>query len=198
MSDLPQSKGAGIFKFFISGRPMTKREILHQVKEEVLAGKDRSQVFESYKQSFPRPLHLANFIASIPHEELKGRYRILNYFLLALLILGGIGKLFALITLFKGQNPALAIGLALLGLLVPLALAIEVVKMNGQVYQVIPIFCAAAYLQIVNHFQGIPDALIDAAFITLVLVITLLLKARLFPNIRWFRVKQDAQGNFVF
>jgi len=177
---------------------MDKKQAFRQARADVIAGKDRRTVFETYKAYVPRPLQLATVIASVPNPERKRRYFALNIFLLILLILAGAFKFFYLVSLFTGNSVVTAYAVALLGLVVPILCAIGVAKFDGQFYIILPIFCVAGLLQVVTHYQGLLSALLDVSFILLIMVLSILIKAKVFPNLGLGGVKKDASGNLMF
>lgn len=178
---------------------MGNSEIIRQVRQAVHAGQDRRQVFESYKNQVKKPLKVAMTIASIPYPDQKAKYRVLNAVLLALLILAAISKLFSVFGMFQtfGLLPALA--MALVGLIVPIACAVEVYRFNGQIYTLIPIFCVLGFTQILRHYEGDwLGALIDGAFLLVIAGLSLVIKFKVFPHIGMGGVKKDAQGQYLF
>src|SRR5436190_14480470 len=120
---------------------MTKSEIFKQVRAEVRAGKDRKQVFETYKSQIPKPLHLAMVISCVAYPERKKQYEILNLILIALLIVSAILKVLGAAVMFSKYGIGPSIGMSLLSVLVPALCAVEVARWNGQIYFLLPIFC---------------------------------------------------------
>ena len=178
---------------------MGNSEIIRQVRAAVHSGQDRRQVFESYKNQVKKPLKVAMTIASIPYPDLKAKYRVLNAVLLALLVLAAISKLFSVFGMFQtfGLLPALAI--ALVGLIVPIACAVEVYRFNGQIYTLIPIFCVLGWTQILRRYDGDwLGAIIDAVFLLVIGVLSLIIKIKVFPLIGIGGVKKDPQGQYLF
>lgn len=177
---------------------MDKKQALRQARADVLVGKDRREVFETYKAFVPKPMQLATVIVGVPDPELKRQYFIPNLILLILLILAAVLKFFSLFALVQEFGLAASFGLGLLGLIVPVLCAIGVARFEGQFYLILPIFCIAGFLQIINHYHDPISAAIDAAFILAILVLSLLIKKKVFPNFGLKGAKKDPQGNFLF
>lgn len=178
---------------------MGNAEIFRQAREAVHAGQDRRQVYESLKDQIRKPVKLAVTIANIPYPELRQKYRILNTVLFVLLILAALSKLLAVFAMFQSFGMLPALGIALIGLIIPVACAVEVYRFSGQIYTIIPIFCVLGVTQILRRYDGdLVGALIDGAFLLVIAVISLVIKFKVFPNMGMGGVKKDAQGQYLF
>lgn len=178
---------------------MGNSEIIRQVREAVEAGQDRRQVFESYKNQVKKPLKVAMTIANIPYPDLKAKYRVLNAVLLALLVLAAISKLFSVFGMFQSYGLMPALAMALVGLIVPIACAVEVYRFSGQIYMLIPIFCFLGLTQILRRYEGDwLGALIDGVFLLVIAVLSLIIKTKVFPHVGMGGVKKDPQGQYLF
>ena len=178
---------------------MSNSQIYRQAREAVYSGEDRRKVFETYKDQIKKPIKLAMVIANIPNPELKARFRILNMILFILLVIASISKLFLVFHMFLSVGVMPAIGMALIGLIVPIACAVEVFRFSGQIYTLIPIFCALGVTQLVRRFDG--DGLglaIDLVFLLVIAGLSLFIKFKVFPNIGFGGVKKDPQGAYLF
>lgn len=178
---------------------MGNSEIYRRAREAVHAGQDRRQVYDSLKDQIRRPVKLAVAIANIPTPELRAKYRVLNTVLFVLLLLAALSKLLSVFAMFQDFGVLPALGVALLGLLIPVACAVEVYRFSGQIYLLIPIFCLLGLTQILRRYDGdLVGALIDGAFLLLIAALSLVIKFKVFPNIGIGGVKKDAQGQYLF
>jgi len=183
------------WKIFVN---MTKSEIFKQVRADVKAGKDRKQVFETYKNQIAKPLHLAMVITCVAYPERKKQNEFLNLSLIALLIVSAVLKALGAAIMFSQYGIGPSIGMSLLSILVPALCAVEVARWNGQIYFVLPIFCVAAYLQILTHWEEGWPLLIDFALTTAILALSVTIWKKVFPTLKFGGIKKDLQGEFIF
>jgi len=163
------------------------------------AGQDRRKVFETYQSQISRPVQLAMVIASVPEPSRKEAHLLANSALLVLLVVAALTKLLSVFVLFPQFGPVPLIGMALLGIVMPVICAIEVFRFNGQIYMILPIFCAASLMQVLIHEIDSPLGLIiDGGLILAIGGLSLWIKAKVFPNIGLRGVKKDAAGAFIF
>jgi len=178
---------------------MGNSEIIRRAREAVHAGQDRRQVFDSLKDQIHKPVKLAMAIGNIPYPELRARYKALNAVLFVLLLLAALAKLVAAFGMFQSLGALPALGIALLGLVIPVICAVEVFRFSGQIYTLIPIFCLLGLSQILRRYDGdLVGALIDAGFLALIAGLSLFIKFKVFPNVGFSGVKKDPQGQYLF
>jgi len=177
---------------------MGKSQIFRQAREEVRAGQDRRKVFETYQGQIKRPVQLAMVIASIPDPARKEAHLIANSALVVLLVVAALTKLLSVFVLFPQFGPVPLIGLAIIGIILPVICAIEVARFNGQMYWVLPIFCVGSLFQIVAHELDSPlGLLIDGGLVFAIGALSVYIKMKVFPNIGMGGVKKDASGAFI-
>ncbi len=177
---------------------MGKGAILKEAREAVRAGEDRQQVFTRYQGQIARPMHLAVAIAGVPHPGIKEKCQVANVALLILLILAAVSKVWLVISIFPSLGVFPLLGLAVVGVLLPAACAIEVARFNGQIYALIPLFCLMSVFQIAMHFNGdVLGLVLDTLFLTVIAVLSLWIKRKAFPNFGLGGVKKDAQGQYL-
>jgi len=178
---------------------MGKSQIFRQARDEVRAGQDRRKVFETYQSQISRPVQLAMVIATVPEPSRKEAHLLANSALVVLLVVAALTKLLSVFVLFPQFGPVPLIGMALIGIAMPVLCAVEVARFNGQIYMILPIFCVAALMQVLIHELNSPLGLIiDGSLILGIGGLSLWIKAKVFPNIGLGGVKKDASGGFVF
>ena len=104
-----------------AGVPLTRREILKAAIKERQAGKPAEEVYKTYQGQVRPNNALAVAISSVADPERKRRYAVLNYVLVALLVLAALSKM------FSNLSP----GLMVLGLIVPLYFAYAIARFDG-------------------------------------------------------------------
>lgn len=170
----------------------SKRESLKAAMEEVRAGKPRQEVFAAYQPQVSPDKHLAFAIATIPAPERIPQGEKFNKILFGLLVFAAITK--GLSALMMGS-----VFMLLLGLLVPVAFAIGVYKHEGYSYVFLPLItglgAATALLKMTDEGAWM---LVEAALLGVMCWLALQVKSRVFPNIGWFSVRKDAQGNYLW
>jgi len=177
---------------------MTKRELVRAVQKDVKDGKDRRQVFETYKEQFPKPVHLAAAIAGIAKAEERKKYQGLNLVLVVLLVLAGLLKAVGVWVVLSASSMALAGVLSLISLLVPLAFAFEVNRFTGGMYGLLTILCGMGMVNILARFQG--DFIgtgIDFVLLGAIMALSIVLRKKLFPGLKLLSVKTDGSGTYV-
>jgi hypothetical protein len=177
---------------------MTKKEAIKAAQADVKAGKDRKQVFETYKAMVPRPLHLATAIASVPRGEAMKVNKMLNIALVTLLVIAGLLKAVGVLGMLLGTNVLLAVGLAILSVGVPFLFAYEVNRFNGQIYGILTLLAGATLLNVLIRLQEAPvPSLLFAALIGAILALSILIRTRAFPAFKAFGLKTDGSGNYL-
>lgn len=177
---------------------MTQRQILKQAQSDVRAGKERRAVFETYHTQIKNPDHLATAIASVAHAERKEKYKGLNLLLALLLFLAaGTTAFTALFIALATKSLAIGLGVFLLGIIVPVVMAIGVLRYEGQVYGFLLIICGINLLNTLLKFTELGVwILIEVAFLAAIISLAWLVKSKLFPNLGLFKVKKDASGQY--
>jgi hypothetical protein len=176
---------------------VTQREITRAVQDEVKSGKDRMQIFEAYRAQFPKPAVLAAVIAGTAREEDRTKYRILNLFLVVLLVLSGVLKVFT-IWADVPENPLLATGVSVVGLAISLGFAYAIYTFTGAMYGLIALLAGLSLLNTVLHVQEDPiGTAVSVIFLGSILCLSVVLRRRLFPGLKLFGVKKDGAGQYL-
>ncbi len=165
---------------------------------DVRAGKPRQDVFDAYKAQVSPVKHLAFSIASVADPERMKQGAALNKILFGLLVLAAATKALMALAMF-GTSFVGGLVMLLLGLFVPIAFAIAVRKFDGQVYPFLMLLAGvgAARALLLMTEQG-PWMLVDAAILGAIAVLAFRVQRIVFPNMNWFAVRKDAQGDFVW
>jgi len=170
----------------------SKSEAQKAAMADVRAGKPRQEVFATYQSQVSPEKHLAFSIASVADPERFKQGAKLNNILFGLLVFAAITK--AITALMMGSFFML-----LLGLFVPVVFAIGVRKVDGQVY---PLLMLVAGVGALHSLLQMGDAgawmLLDVALLGAIGWLAFQMQRIVFPNINWFKVRQDAQGNYVW
>jgi predicted RND superfamily exporter protein len=170
----------------------SKAELQKAAMADVRAGKPRQEVFEAYRSQVSPEKHLAFSIASVADPERMRQGAKLNNILFGLLVFAAVTK--AITGLMMGSMLMLV-----LGLLVPVAFAIGVRKVDGQIY---PLLMLLAGLGAVTSLLKMTDEgawmLLDVALLGIIGGLAFQVQRIIFPNINWFAVRKDAQGNYLW
>jgi len=183
-----------------------KSEIFRQAKEEVLAGKDRHAVFAAYQGQITRPIQLAMVLSSIARPENKAKAHMANTLLIFLLVIVAVLKTVGLLETFSYLGLLPAIMIAMVGIVIPMLCAVEAYRWNGQIYMILPLFCFAAFVQLLREWlesraqlgmMGLVILGTVFGLFALVLFLSIYIKKTVFPGIAGLGPKKDAQGQFV-
>lgn len=176
---------------------MGRNAILKEVVKERKNGRPPEEVYRQYQGQIKPDKALAMAIASVPDPELKQRYAIPNYVLVALLIVAAVFKVVSVF--FLGLPPAFVIGVLILGVVVPVIFAIAVYQFDGRVYPILVILCIVNMLNvIVRNEDSFLTILPDLVFLGVIVAMTLYVKSKIFPNIGFLSVKKDHEGNYAW
>lgn len=176
----------------------SKSELQRAAMAEVRAGKPRQDVFATYRTQVSPEEHLAFSIASVADPARVQRGSQLNTILFGLLIFAAVTKAVLALPYFEVSFLRGLFMLAL-GLLIPVAFAIGVRRYDGQVY---PFLMLLAGIGALTALLKMSDEgawmLLDAALLVVIAGLAFRVQRLVFPNIRWFSVRKDAQGNYVW
>jgi hypothetical protein len=176
---------------------MPPRQILKQAQSEVRSGKDRQAVFDAYGGQIKNPAHLAAAIASVVRPEHRQRHGGLNTLLAGLLFTAAGLKALTALVVFSRQSIFIGLGAVLLGILVPIAMAIGVLRFEGQVYGLLILICG---VNLLNTLMKVGElgawVLVDAVFLTAIMALAWTLKNKLFPSLGFLKAKKDASGKY--
>ena len=176
----------------------SKSELQKSAMADVRAGKPRQEVFATYQAQVSPEKHLAFSIASVADPERMKQGAKLNNILFGLLILAAVIKALGALAYF---GTSFLGGLVMLGLgvLIPVAFAIGIRKYDGQVYPLLMLLAAIGALHaLVNMTQKGAWMLLDVALLGVIGWLAFRVQRIVFPNINWFSVRKDAQGNYFW
>ena len=164
--------------------PLKRRAILKTAIKERQAGKPAEEVYKTYQGQVRPNSALAMTIASVADPERKRRYAVLNYVLVALLVLLALGNLM--------------VGAVFFGLCM-LVFAFAIARFDGRVYPLLFLLLLISPLDILVGEKGswllkLPDLILFAAIIAVALVA----QRKIFPNVGPFGVKKSADGSYVW
>ena len=163
---------------------MGRRAILKAAIKERQTGKPAEEVYKTYQGQVRPNSALAMAIASVADPERKRHYAVLNYVLVALLVLLALSNLMAGAVLFG------------LGMLV---FAFAIARFDGRVYPLLFLLLLFNALNILVRGGGsgllkLPDLVLLAAIIAVAFVA----QRKIFPNVGPFGVKKSADGSYIW
>ena len=178
---------------------MTSKSSLQKAAmADVRAGKPRPEVFATYRDRVSPAKHLAFSIASVADPERQKKGVKLNNVLFYLLLFAAATKALLALALF-GTSFVGGLMMLVLGLFVPIALAVAVRKFDGQIY---PFLMLLAGIGAIRALMMITEQgswmLLDAALLAAIALLAFRVQRIVFPNINWFSVRKDPQGDYVW
>lgn len=176
----------------------SKSEVQKAAMADVRAGKPRQEVFTSYQSQVSPEKHLAFSIASVADPERMKQGEKLNNILFGILVFAAVTKALTALAYF-GTSFFGGLVMLALGILVPVAFAIGVRRFDGQVY---PFLVLLAGLGALMALLKMPEEgawmLLDVVMLGAIGWLAFQVQRIVFPNINWFSVRKDAQGNYVW
>ncbi len=168
--------------------PLKRRAILKAAIKERQAGKPAEEIYKTYQGQVRPNFALAFAIASVADPERKRRYAVLNYVLVALLVWGALSKM------FSNLSP----GLIVLGLIVPLYFAYAIARFDGRAYPFLILLLLLNALNVLFEKGNWLLKLSDLVWFAAVIAVAFVAQRKIFPNMRFFRVKKGADGSYVW
>lgn len=163
---------------------------------EVRSGRPRAEVFEAYRARVNPEKHLAFAIASVADPARIPKGEPFNTILFGLLVVAAISKAVLAMAWFEVSFVRGLIMLAL-GLLIPVAFAIAVRRHEGQAYPFLMLLAGIGALRsLIEASEQGAWLLLDAGVLVVIAGLAFQVQRLVFPNIKWFAVRKDAQGNF--
>jgi tetratricopeptide (TPR) repeat protein len=157
---------------------MGRRAILKAAIRERQAGKPAEEIYKTYQGQVRPNSALAMSIASVADPERKRRYAVLNYVLVALLVLLALSNLMA--------------GSVLFGLCM-LVFAFAIARFDGRVY---PLLFLLLLISALNSL--VRGELLDLVLLAAVIAVAFLAQRKIFPNVGPFGVKKSADGSYIW
>jgi hypothetical protein len=160
-----------------------------------------------YRYRYDEKRKIYNLITGTATEELKNKYRILNYILVIILVISLLSRLLFMLGLYLSGETNLVSSL-ILGLLLacfPIFFIIEVVRYNGCVYKLLGWLSVSGCLKYlgyvlkhITHVRAID--LLDDIFSMIIsisgAIISFYIAKKVFPNFKIFAPK-DRQGDYI-
>jgi protein-disulfide isomerase len=155
--------------------------ILKAAIKERQAGKPAEEIYKTYQGQVRPNSALAMAIASVPDPERKRRYALLNYVLVALLVL------LALSNLMAGPVRLVLFGLCML------IFAFAIARFDGRVYPVLFLLLLISALNSLVHGE-----LLDLVLVAAVIAVAFVAQRKIFPNVGPFGVKKSVDGSYIW
>jgi hypothetical protein len=176
----------------------SKSELQRAAMADVRSGRPRQEIFDAYRARVSPERHLAFSIASVTEPTRVKHGETLNTILFGLLILAAVSKVVLALPYFQVSFFRGLFMLAL-GLLIPVAFAIGVRRHDGQVYPFLMLLAGlGALTALMKASDGGAWMLLDAALLAVIAGLAFRIQRVVFPNINWFSVRKDAQGNYLW
>lgn len=176
---------------------MSKADLYRAVQNEARTG-DRSQIFETYRSQFPNPAVLAAIIAGTARDEDRKKYGALNTTLVVLLALCGLLKLLTVWAAASEIGVAGALIASVIGLAISFAFAYVIYTYNGRMYSFIALLAGLALLRSLPQLADDPlDAIVVILLMGAIIALSVVLRQKLFPGLRFLGVKTDTAGQYV-
>lgn len=165
---------------------------------DVRAGKPRQEVFATYKEQISPEKHLAFSIASVADPERMKQGAKLNNILFGLLVFAAVTKALAALAYF-GTSFLGGLAMLVLGILIPVAFAVGVRRYDGQVYPFLMLLAGlGAIMALLKMSEEGAWMLLDVVMLSAIGWLAFQVQRTVFPNINWFSVRKDAQGNYLW
>jgi len=136
-------------------------------------------------------------IASVADPERKRRYAVLNYVLVAMLVLVAVLKALSVV-MFSNLSPGLMLGAVVLGLFVPLYFAYAIARFDGRMYSFLILLLLLNALNILLEKGNWLVKLLALVLPAAIIAVAFVAQRKIFPNMRLFRVKKGADGSYVW
>lgn len=176
---------------------MIKGELIRAVQNEARTG-DRELIFENYRSQFSNPAILAAIIAGTARDADRKKYGALNTTLVVLLALCGLLKVLTIWSAASEIGPAGALIASVIGLAISLAFAYVIYSYNGRMYSFIAVLAGLALLRSLPGLSDDPiDAIVIIVLMSAIIALSVVLRQKLFPGLKFFGVKTSGTGQYV-
>jgi hypothetical protein len=169
--------------------------ISNKITAELESGLSREEIFRKYTASNPEEAaKYAYSIASIPTPELRKQYLTLNGLLSVLLVVYAVLTVLAELPI-NLQEPTIFI---VIKALLPLIFTYFIFKFHGGVYRLATLWFIYDLVENIL-LTGVPTIIAALKLLVLffVIVLSLLIARKVFPNLRVLGPKKDSTGNFL-
>jgi len=174
---------------------MGLRDITNTINADLESGLSREEIFKKYIQAAPAEATKSAYcIASIPTAVLRKKYLKLNSLLLILLVAYAVLTVLAELPIDL-QKPTIFI---LLRAVVPIIFAYFVFHFHGGVYRLISLWCLFDLTEDIL-LTGAPTlaAALKLLIVFFVIVLAFFISRKVFPNLKVFGPKRDADGKYI-
>jgi len=176
----------------------SKSSLQKEAMADVRAGKPRPDVYAAYRDRVSPAKHLAFSIASVADADRMEKGVKLNNILFYLLLFAAASKALMALAMF-GTSFVGGLVMLVLGLFVPIAFAVAVRKFDGQIYPFLMLLAGIGAVRalLMMTEQG-AWMLLDAGLLAAIALLAFRVQRIVFPNINWFSVRKDPQGDYVW
>ncbi len=166
----------------------------HKIFQKLAEGTTRQEIFTEFSEQSPEQSgKIAFAIASIPSEDSRKKYLLLNLFLFSLLI--GYALL-ALTSSFSLGEDVDTFKLVL-KTCIPLFLSYYVYHFHGGLYRFLAVWCAIELIMVLFKEGGHPLFIYSkGAILSAILFVTIFICLKVFPHFSFLNPKRDANGNY--
>jgi hypothetical protein len=176
----------------------SKTEAQKAAMADVRAGKPRQAIFENYRRQVSPEKHLAFSIASVADPERIKQGAKLNNVLFGILVFAAVTKALAALAYF-GTSFFGGLVMLVLGIAIPVVFAIGVRRYDGQIYPLLMLLTGlGALTALLKMTEEGAWMLLDVILLGVIGWLAFQVQRIVFPNINFFSVRKDAQGNYLW
>jgi len=172
------------------------KELIKIVESDLIKGKSKNELFEELSIEYYESNTIAKAIAMFPDNILKKKYNMFNTFLLLLIAIYVINKMFDICS-YVLINPVL--GLIILAIYLPISLwiAMKIYRPRAYIYNIIGVLSILSVLYSLKGFDGSSPWVGSFMFSTLIAVLSYYIGSRMFPNYGFRGPKKDSEGKYI-
>ncbi len=165
-----------------------------KIFQKLAENKSRQEIFTEFSDNSPEQSgKIAFAIASIPSENLRKKYLLLNLFLFSLLV--GYALLACTSSFSLGEE--VETFKLVLKTCIPLFLAYYVYHFHGGLYRFLALWCAIELIMVLFKEGGHPLFIYSkGAVLAAILGITIFICIKIFPHFSFLSPKKDADGKY--
>jgi hypothetical protein len=176
----------------------TKKELNKLAGQLIQSGKTKQEAFEELSNQYYESDTIARIIGSIPSQETKQKFKVINNVLFILLIVSAVLKVISVIPLLLDTMTG-GIIVMLIAPLINIFFAVHVKKMRGEIYLALGILATAGILKTLQNVLEVgPIALIDTTVIVAICILAFYIKSKAFPNFGFSGIKKGKNGEYLF
>lgn len=173
------------------------RKAIKSIIKRVESGEDKQSILDELQDVYFDQKHLATILASIPDPERKSKFQIFNQLILVLL---GISILMKVV-MGVFITASVSVFLTPFGLFVPVLTIFffyQVKNNRAHAYLILTYACTSGILKLIQSSESLNGYfLADLVLIVLILICTVTVKQKMFPNWGWLGPKKDSDGAVI-